>query len=85
MNNGSNEYLLTTSVILEKKNVLEKLSSYSWGLYQTIIKPIKSYVVMNQKLCDLKTFMIWHECLGHPGLSMMYCIINNFLRHSFKN
>ena len=72
-------------LFMGKKNILEKLSSYSWGLYQTIIKPIKSYVVMNQKLCDLKTFMIWHECLGHPGLSMMCRIINNSLRHSLKN
>ena len=29
--------------------------------------------------------MIWHERLGHPGLSMMRRIINNFLRHSLKN
>ena len=28
--------------------------------------------------------MIWHECLGHPGLSMMRRIINNFLGHPLK-
>ena len=72
-------------LFMGKKNILEKLSSYSWGLYQTIIKPIKSYVVMNQKLCDLKTFMIWHECLGHSGSYMMHCIINNSFGHPLKN
>ena len=29
--------------------------------------------------------MIWHECLGHPGLSMMRRIINNSLGHPLKN
>ena len=47
MNNDSNGYLLITSVISRKKNILEKLSFYSCGLYQAISRPIKSYVVMN--------------------------------------
>ena len=72
MNDDSNEYLLITSIISGEKHNLEKLPSYSCGLYQTIIRPIKSYAVMNQKFYDLKTFMIWYECLGHPGLSMMH-------------
>ena len=29
--------------------------------------------------------MIWHERLGHPGLSMMRRIINNSLGHPLKN
>ena len=77
MNNGSNEYLLITSIIFGKKHILKKLHSYSCGLYQTIIRPIESYAVMNQKFYDLKTFMIWHERLGHPGLSLIRRIINN--------
>ena len=85
MNNDSNGYLLITSVISRKKNILEKLSFYSCGLYQAISRPIKSYVVMNQKFCDPKTFIIWHECLGHLGFSMMCCIINNSFGHPFKN
>ena len=64
---------------------MEKFSSYSYELYQTIIRPIKSYAVMNQKFCDLKTIMIWHERLGHPGLSMMCRIINNSFGHPLKN
>ena len=31
----------------EKKHILEKVPSYSFGLYQTIIRPIESYVVMH--------------------------------------
>ena len=85
MNDDSNEYLLITSIIFREKHILEKLPSYSYGLYQTIIRPIESYAVMNQKFYDLKTFMIWHERLGHPGLSMMRRIINNYLGHSLKN
>ena len=58
MNDDSNEYLLITSIIYGGKHILEKLPSYSCGLYQTIIKPMESHVVMNQKFYDLKTFMI---------------------------
>ena len=56
MNNDSNEYLLITLIISGGKHILEKLPSYSCGLYQTIIRPIESYVVMHQKFCDFKTF-----------------------------
>ena len=47
MNDDSNEYLLITLIISGGKHILEKLPSYSCGLYQTIIRPIESYVVMN--------------------------------------
>ena len=47
MNDDSNEYLLITSIIYGEKHILKKLFFYSCGLYQTIIRPIESYVVMN--------------------------------------
>ena len=47
MNDDSNEYLLITSIISGGKHILEKLPSYSCGLYQTIIRPIESYAIMN--------------------------------------
>ena len=72
-------------LFLEKKHVLEKLTSYSCRLYQTIIKPIESYAVMSQKFYDLKFFMIWHERLGHSRLSMMCRIINNSFERPLKN
>ena len=54
MNNDSNENRLITSIIFGGKHILEKLPSYSCGLYQTIIRPIESYAVMNQKFYNLK-------------------------------
>ena len=75
----------TSGISRKKKHLLEKLPSYSCGLYQTIISLIESYVAMNWKFCDLKTIMIWNEHLGHPRLSMMCCIINNSFGNSLKN
>ena len=51
----------------DKKLIMEKLSAYSSGLHHTNIKPIESYVVVNQKFNDPKTFALWHDMLGHPG------------------
>ena len=47
INHDANEYLLITSIISGKKCILEQLSSLSCGLYQTTIRSIESYVVMN--------------------------------------
>ena len=47
MNDDSNEYLLITSIIYGGKHILKKLHSYSFRLYQTIIRPTELYVVMN--------------------------------------
>ena len=47
MNHDEHEYLLITSIISRKKCILEQLSSLSCGLYQTTIKSIESYAVMN--------------------------------------
>ena len=85
MNDGSNEYIFITLVIFGKKHILEKLISYSYGLYRTITRLVESYAIMNQKFCDLKTVMIWHERLGHPGLSMMCRIIDSSFGYSLKN
>ena len=50
MNDDSNEYLLITSIIFKEKHILEKLPSCSYGLYQTIIRLIKPYVVMEPEV-----------------------------------
>ena len=47
MNHDANEYLLITSIISAQKCILEQLSSLSCGLYQTTIRSIESYAVMN--------------------------------------
>ena len=75
MNHDENEYLLITSIISGQNCILEQLSSLSYGLYQTTIRSIESYVVMNQKFNDSNAFLLWHERLGHPGISMMRRIV----------
>ena len=77
MSHNGNEYLLITG----QKQILEQLISSSYGLYQTTIRPLESHVVMNQKCNDLKTFLLWHERLGHSGISMMRRIVQNSNRH----
>ena len=67
MSHNGNKYLLITG----QKQILEQLISSSYGLYQTTIRPLESRAVMNQKFNDPKSFLLWHELLGHPRLSMM--------------
>ena len=76
MNHNENEYLLITSIISGQKCILEQLPSLSYGLYQTTIRSIESYVVMKQKFNDFNAFLLWHDLLGHPGISMMYRIVS---------
>ena len=40
---------------------------------------------MIPKFIDPKSFMLWHERLGHPGMSMMRRIIENSIDHPLKN
>ena len=61
MNHYGLEYLLITNIISGKKQILEQLTSLSCGLYQTIIRLIKSDAIMNQKFNNSKTFILWHE------------------------
>ena len=73
MNHNGNEYLL----IIGQKQILEQLIYSSYGLYQTTIRPFESHAVMNQNFNDPKAFLLWHKWLGHLGLSMMRCIVQN--------
>ena len=85
MNEGNVEYLSITSIISYQKLIMEKLSAFSSGLYHTTLKPIESYVVVNQKFNDPKVFVIWQDKLGHPGSSMMRQIIEHSHGHPLKN
>ena len=71
MNDGNKECLYITPIVFGKKLVVETLLAFSTGLYHTTIKPIESYVVVNHKFNAPKTFVLWHDRLGHPGSSMM--------------
>ena len=85
MNESNTECLYITSIVYGKKLVMEKLSSFSCRLYHTIIKSIESYVVMNHKFNNPKTFILWHDRLGHPKSSMMRRIIEHSHRHPLKD
>ena len=71
MNEGNTKRLYITSIVYGKKLIMEKLSTFSSRLYHTNIKSIESYVVVDKKFNDPKTFVIWHDRLGHPRSSMM--------------
>ena len=47
MNEDNIKYLYITSIISDQKLIMEKLSTFSFRLYHTTIKPIESYVVVN--------------------------------------
>ena len=85
MNEGNIKCLYITSIVYDKKLMMEKLLAYSSALYHTNIKPIKSYVVLNQKFNDPKIFVLWHDRLGHHRSSMMWRIIENSHGHPLKN
>ena len=52
-----------------------KIFGLSSGLYQTTIRTIETNLVLNQKFNDPKTFMLWHDRLGHPRSIMMRRIV----------
>ncbi|KAK9133229.1 hypothetical protein Scep_012757 [Stephania cephalantha] len=68
-----------------KKEVLEKFPALSSGLYFTHIRHVETNVVLNKKINDPKTFILWHDRLGHPGSSMMRRIINNSHGHPLRS
>ena len=64
MHHEENEYLLITSIIYGQKCILEQLSALSCGLYETTIRSIVSFAVMNQKFNDSNAFYFGTKDLG---------------------
>ena len=85
MNDGNKKCFYITYIVYGKKLVVETLLAFFTGLYHTTIKSIESYVVVNQKFNDPKTFVLWHDRLGHPRSLMMRRIIENSQGHELKN
>ena len=81
--NGA-EYLYLTESDEAKIKVVEKASCTSSGLYYTKIKPPLEFVAMSTIFKNPKSFRIWHERLGHPGIRMMHNIINSSVGHVIK-
>ena len=84
-NEDNTEYLYITNVVSGKKNILEKLPVFSFGLYYTNISTIEAHAIVNQKFTDENNFIVRLDRLGHPGSIMMRRIIKNSSGHSLKN
>ncbi|KAK7302565.1 hypothetical protein RJT34_13457 [Clitoria ternatea] len=84
-NEGKDEYLYITKLISDKKCILEKLPSFSSGLYYTYISTVETNVIVNQKFTNKNDFVIWHERLGHPGSIMMRKIVENSNGHCLSS
>ena len=84
-NEGSIEYLCITRHELDKTCVLEKLPTFSPGLYYTYISTIEAHAIVNQKFTNHDKFQVWHDWLGYPGYIMMRKIIENSFGHQLKN
>ena len=84
-NEGNEEYLYITSIVLRQKLILEKLHIFSNGLYYTTLRSIEANVVVHQKCYDPKIFMLWHNSVGHLGSTMMCRIIENSHGHTLMN
>ena len=61
------EYLGIAKIFPDQKYPLEKLSTLSSGLYYVKISTTEAHSIVNQKFTDLKTFVFWHDRIGHPG------------------
>ena len=85
MNEGITECVYITSIVFGKKLIVEKLSAFSYELYPTNIKSIESYFVVNQKFNNPKTFVLWHEKLGHSRSLMIWRIIKHSHGHPLTN
>ena len=68
MNEGNTKCLYITFIVFCKKLVIEKLSTTFSRLYHKTIKPIESYVAVDKKFNNPKTFILWHDRLGHLGV-----------------
>lgn len=70
---GNDEFLQITSITQGTKLILEKLPTFSTGLYYTKIYTIETHVIVNQKFTN--NFVVWHDQLGHTSSIMMRRII----------
>nr|GEU90436.1 retrovirus-related Pol polyprotein from transposon TNT 1-94 [Tanacetum cinerariifolium] len=71
--------------IIDKSNVLEKLSMLNSGLHYTHLSMAESHMVIKEKSCDPGIVSMWHDWLGHPGSTMMKRIIGSTHGHPLKD
>ena len=68
---GRAEFLYITELDDNQTKVVEKARSTTSGIYYTTIKAPQEYVAMPTIFKNPESFKVWHERLGHPGLTMM--------------
>ena len=69
MNEENIKFLHITSIIHGSKKVVERLPTFSIGLYYTKISAIEANAIVNQKFTENIT--VCHDRLGHPGSTML--------------
>jgi len=84
VNEQNKEFLCITSYKMGQKTIHEKLEASSMGLYYVPIRAIESYATMPWKLVNPDVFGLWHDCLGHPGATMMQRILKKYSWTPFK-
>ncbi|KAK6131094.1 hypothetical protein DH2020_035170 [Rehmannia glutinosa] len=84
LNDHDKECLCITSYKMGKKNVHEKFEATIYGLYYIPIKALESYATIPSKLVNPDIIGLWHDCLRHPGTTMMRMIIEHTNGHPLK-
>ena len=72
-------------LIIDGNRVLEKLPKFDSNLHYTYMNIVESNMVVKEKCCDPGILSLWHDRLGHPGLTMMRRIIENTHGHPLKD
>ena len=79
------EFVCITSTISCQKHELEKLHSFSSGLYHAVIRTIEISFTINQKFSNPKNFIFWHDRFRNPRSIIMYRIIKSSHKLQLKN
>ena len=63
-----------------KKCVLDKLSTFSYGLYYTYISTIEMQVMVNQKFTNQNDCLLWHDQLDDLYYAYISTIKETYLQ-----
>ncbi|GJY07590.1 disease resistance CC-NBS-LRR class family protein [Tanacetum coccineum] len=71
--------------IINENQVFEKLPMLHSGLHYTHINVPQAHMAVKEKYCNHGIFSLWHDRLGHPGLTIMKKIVKNTHGHPLKD
>ena len=75
------KYLYISTIELKKVCVVQKLSTFSCGLYYTYISTIEMHVMVNQKFTNQNECLVWHDQLD----DLYYTYITTIKMHVLVN